>query len=102
MNTAYRRIAARCWSLVCKTLLFAIAVCAPVHAVQAANQMTLASGNNQSAQAGNDLAQPLTVAFSGSSYVFIEWQVTSGDAFFEDSGESTYETNVEVTAGSTT
>ena len=97
MNVTLSRAADRCWSVVCKIMLFALAVCAPLHVVLAqtgaSNQMTIVGGGGQSGPAGSELAQPLTVQFSGSSYVYLQWQVTSGDATFEESGSTSYIVN---------
>ncbi len=65
------------------------------------NVMSIASGNNQSGAAGTVLASPLTVSFSGSGTVFLDWQVTGGDAVFLQSGAANYSQSMDVTAGST-
>ena len=94
MNATVRRVVDHCRSIAGKCLLFALAICAPVHAALAQNVMTISSGDGQTTPAGNAFAAPLTVSFSGSSYVYLEWQVTSGDAYFEENGATTYATDL--------
>ncbi|HEX3895334.1 MAG TPA: autotransporter domain-containing protein [Rudaea sp.] len=105
MNAIYSRVSDRLWSAVCKLMMLVIAICAPLHAAQAQTDIAIAGGNNQSGYTNDELASPLTVSFSGSSYVLLDFHVTSGNAFFEESGNNDYVPNggtFGVNAGDTT
>ncbi|MEP6485112.1 MAG: autotransporter domain-containing protein [Rudaea sp.] len=106
MNTIQSRGVARRWTFARKMMLIAIAVCAPLHAALAQNQMTIASGNNQSGQANQQFAQPLTVQFSGtpvaSTFVGVHWQINAGSGFFQETGTNTYDQTLSTGPGSTT
>ncbi|MDR3388892.1 MAG: autotransporter domain-containing protein [Rudaea sp.] len=93
MKTALTWLLACLCSATGRLAMLALTICAPLHLVHAQagpNAMSLAGGNNQSAQTFYSLPDPLTVSFSGSSYVFLEWQVTSGSATFQESGTTDY------------
>src|ERR1700722_8150842 len=93
MNASLHRVSDRLWSAVCKLMMLVVAICAPLHAAQAQTDIAIAGGNNQSGYTNTELASPLTISFSGSSYVLIDFHVTSGNAYFAQSGNNDYVPN---------
>ena len=83
MNASLGRVAGRVWSLVTTLLLLTISVCANAQSAT----MSIAGGNNQSAYTGQHLSNPLTLAFSGASYVSLTLTASGGAEF--DSFSST-------------
>ena len=69
------------------------------------NNMSLASGNNQSGTASSTLVNPLVVSFSGAPVgrpdVQLDWQVVSGIATIQESGSGSYTQNFVSAPGST-
>src|ERR1700733_1763720 len=95
MNASLNRVSDRLWSAVCKLMMLVVAICAPLHGAQAqtSTDIAIAGGNNQSGYTDTELSNQLTVSFSGSSYVFLEFHVTSGNAYFQESGTNDYIVN---------
>jgi outer membrane autotransporter protein len=93
MKAILSRVSERLLPAVSKLLLFVAAVCAPMHAAQAQTTMAIAGGNDQTGQAFTTLPIPLSVSFSGTSTVFLDWHVTSGNAFFQQGEGSDYVPN---------
>jgi outer membrane autotransporter protein len=91
MNASLRRAAGRVWSIMTALLLLTVSVCANAQS----NVMSIAGGDNQSAYAGQHLPNSLSVAFSGSSYVTLDWSATGG-AVFDTNFQSTYSTFVDT------
>ncbi len=83
-----------------KFTLLALVLCLPVHAAFAQNSIAIASGDNQSGNTFTQLASPLTVSFTGSTTVILDWQV-NGDAFFQSSGATTFQQTLNTAPGST-
>lgn len=78
----------RICSVAVKLALMVLAVCAPIHVVQAQQSLgsiAITGGNNQSASYYSFLPSPLTVTYSGSSYASLDWTVVSGSADIYDS-----------------
>src|SRR3569833_1443407 len=90
MNASLSRVAGRVWYVATTLLLLTISVCA-----NAQSSMTIAVGDNQSAYAGQRLPNDLSVAFSPSSYVTLDWSVTGG-AVFDTNFSSNYSTTVDT------
>jgi outer membrane autotransporter protein len=90
MKAILSRVCDRAGSVACKLVLFVAAVCAPLHAAQAQTTMAIAGGNGQTGQAFNTLPIPLSVSFSGTSTVTLEWRVTGGNAFFQQNDSNDY------------
>ena len=74
MNASLSRVAGRVLSILTTLLLLTISVCANAQS----NVMSIAGGNGQSAYTGYALQNPLTVSFSGASYVTLDWTATNG------------------------
>src|SRR5450432_3294109 len=64
------------------------------------NVISLSSGNNQSGSTFTELPSPLAVSFSGSANVTVDWQVTQGQATFQQSGATTYSQQFTSSPGS--
>ncbi|HZP66654.1 MAG TPA: autotransporter domain-containing protein [Rudaea sp.] len=52
--------------------------------------MSMGGGNNQSGYEYNELTTPLSVTFTGTGTVTVQWQVTKGTANFQASGTTTF------------
>ncbi|HEX4481631.1 MAG TPA: autotransporter domain-containing protein [Rudaea sp.] len=64
--------------------------------------MSIVSGSGQHAYSGYAFATPLTVSFSGESYVTLDWEVSNSDGSFQESDfESSYITEIGVEPGTT-
>ncbi len=104
MKAILSRVGDRSWSIACKFVFLLVAFCAPLHAAQAQTTMAIAGGNGQTGQTYYALPIPLSVSFSGTSTVFLDWHVTSGNAYFQQSGSNDYVPNdgeLNVSSGST-
>lgn len=93
MKTAIEWLLACLGSATGRLALLALAMCTPPHAAFAgmSNSIAIAGGNGQSGAIGTQLAIPLAVSFSSSSYVAsLEWTVTGGSATFQENGRTDY------------
>jgi outer membrane autotransporter protein len=100
MKTTIDRLLSALRSTAGKFTLLALVLCLPMHAAFAQNSISIASGDNQSGNTFTQLANPLTVSFSGSaSTVILDWQV-NGDAFFQSTGSSSLQQTLSTSPGS--
>ncbi len=102
MNAILSRTAGRVWSVVTTLLLLTVSVCANAQS----NVMSKGGGDNQSAYAGEySLPNPLSVSFSGSSYVTLDLTASNGarlgtnfsssdSVFYDPSSNPTFSVNV--------
>jgi outer membrane autotransporter protein len=100
MKTTIDRLLSALRSTAGKFTLLALVLCLPTQAAFAQNSISIASGDNQSGNTFTQLANPLTVSFSGTAAVTLDWQV-NGDAFFQSSGSSTFQQMITTSPGST-
>ncbi len=88
----------RVGSIVTALLLLTVSVCASAQS----NVMSIVGGGGQHAYPNFPFSAPLTVSFSGSSYVTLNWTVSNSDGGFQESeGSPTYSTDIETVSGTT-
>ncbi len=97
MNVSLRRAAGRVWSVVTTLLLLTVSVCANAQS----NVMSIAGGSGQSNYVNQELPNPLTVSFSGASYVQLDWEISNGNGYFTQSNTSSYNPSFDTSLNNT-
>jgi outer membrane autotransporter protein len=97
MNVSLRSGAGRVAIIMSALLLLSISICANAQS----DTMSIVGGGGQHAYPGDEFSNPLTVSFTGSSTVTIDWEVVNGNGFFQETGESTLVTSIDTSTQNT-